>query len=256
MSAAGAVTALLDTSNIDNKSQLLVRPGERAADVFTALEQKKGWTQAQIVSAIGSGQIDLPSWAAAKTGTKYPFANIEGLLFTGTYELPDYKTPQALLKVMVDQQVRMFNAVGLTQKAASLNMTPYQVLTVASMARAEAGSDTADLAKISGVIYTRLKNYSYSKLGFDTSTLYGLGRTSPQPTAAELADTSNPYNLRVVRGLPPGPIDSVDQPALMGALSPTDSTDVFFCAVNGTIHYASNNTAWAQLGKLYPGNCG
>ncbi len=256
MSAAAAVTALLDTSNIDNKSQLLVRPGERAADVFTALEQKKGWTQAQIVSAIGGGQIDLPSWATAKTGTKYPFANVEGLLFTGTYELPGYKTPQALLKAMVDKQVSMFNAVGLTQKASSLNMTPYQVLTVASMARAEAGSDTSDLAKISGVIYTRLKNYSYSKLGFDTSTLYGLGRTSPQPTAAELTDTSNPYNLRVVRGLPPGPIDSVDQPALMGALSPTDSTDVFFCAVNGTIHYASNDTAWAQLGKQYPGNCG
>jgi UPF0755 protein len=256
MSAAAAVTAMLDTSNIYNKAQVLVKPGERAATVFADVEQKTGWTQAQIVSAINGGQIDLPSWATAKTGTKYPFANIEGLLFTGTYQLPDYKTPQALLKSMVDKQVTMFNAVGLTQKAASLNMTPYQVLTVASMARAEAGTDTADPAKISGVIYTRLKNYSYSKLGFDTSTLYGLGRTSPQPTAAELADTSNPYNLRVVRGLPPGPIDSVDQPALMGALSPTDSTDVFFCAVNGTIHYASNNTAWAQLGKLYPGSCG
>ncbi|HET9172110.1 MAG TPA: endolytic transglycosylase MltG [Actinospica sp.] len=256
MSAAGAVTALLNTGNVYNKSQLLVRPGERAADVFTDLEQKTGWTQAQIVSAINGGQIDLPSYAAAKTGTKYPFANVEGMLFTGTYQLPGYKTPQALLKAMVDQQVAMFNAVGLTQKASSVGMTPYQVLTVASMARAEAGSDPADLAKISGVIYTRLKNYSYSKLGFDTSTLYGLGRTTPQPTAAELADSTNPYNLRIVRGLPPGPIDSVDQTALMGALAPTDSTDVFFCAVNGTVHYASNNTAWAQLGKQFPGYCG
>jgi UPF0755 protein len=256
MSAAAAVTALLNTGNVYNKAQLLVRPGERAADVFADLEQKTGWTQAQIVAAINSGQIDLPSYATAKTGTKYPFANIEGLLFTGTYQLPGYKTPTALLKAMVDQQVAMFNAVGLTQKASSLNMTPYQVLIVASMARAEAGSDASDLAKISGVIYTRLKNYSYSKLGFDTATLYGLGRTEPQPTSAELADRSNPYNLRVVRGLPPGPIDSVDQTALMGALAPTDSTDVFFCAVNGTIHYASNDTSWTALGKQYPGYCG
>jgi UPF0755 protein len=256
MSASATVTALLDTSNVYNKSQLLVRPGERASAVFSDLEQKSGWTQAQIVAAINSGQIDLPSYAAAKAGTNYPFANIEGMLFTGTYQLTTFKTPTALLKNMVDQQVAMFNAVGLTQKASSVNMSPYQVLTVASMARAEAGSDPADLGKISGVIYTRLKSSQYDKLGFDTSTLYGLGRTEPQPTAAELASTSNPYNLRVVSGLPPGPIDSVDQPALMAALAPTDSTDVYFCAVNGTVHYASSNSAWAALGQQFPGYCG
>jgi len=256
MSAASAVTALLNTSNVYNKSQLLVRPGERASAVFTDLEQKTGWTQAQIVSAINGGQIDLPSYAAAKTGAKYPFANIEGLLFTGTYQLPTYKTPTALLKAMVDQQVAMFNAIGLSSKASSVNMSPYQVLIVASMARAEAGSNAADLNKIAGVIYTRLKNSALDKLGFDTATLYGLGRTEPQPTAAELADSGNPYNLRVVAGLPPGPIDSVDQTALMAALVPNDSTDVFFCAVNGTIHYASSDTAWAALGKEFPGYCG
>lgn len=256
MSAAGALTALLNPANIYNKAELLVRPGERAADVFADLEQKKNWTQAQILSAINGGQVDLPSYATAKAGTKYPFANIEGLLFTGTYQLSDYNSPTALIKSMVDQQLAMFNAIGLTEKAKSLNLTPYQVLTVASMARAEAGSDPADLGKIAGVIYNRLKNPNYSKLGFDTSTLYGLGRTSPQPTAAELADKSNPYNLRVIAGLPPGPIDSVDQMALTSALAPTDSTDVFFCAVNGTVHYAANNTAWANLGKQFPGSCG
>ena len=256
MSAASAVTALLNTSNVYNKSQLLVRPGERASAVFTDLEQKTGWTQAQIVSAINGGQIDLPSYATAKPGTNYPFANIEGMLFTGTYQLPTYKTPTALLKAMVDQQVAMFNAIGLSSKASSVNMSPYQVLIVASMARAEAGSNAADLNKIAGVIYTRLKSSALDKLGFDTATLYGLGRTEPQPTAAELADSGNPYNLRVVAGLPPGPIDSVDQAALMAALAPTDSTDVYFCAVNGTVHYASSNAAWAALGTQFPGYCG
>lgn len=256
MNAAAAVTALLNTSNVYNKSQLLVRPGERSSAVFTDLEQKTGWTQAQIVSAINGGKIDLPSYATAKTGTKYPFANIEGLLFTGTYQLPSYSSPTALLKAMVDQQVAMFNAIGLTQKASSVSMTPYQVLIVASMARAEAGSNASDLSKISGVIYNRLKSSNYSKLGFDTATLYGLGRTAPQPTAAELADTGNPYNLRVIAGLPPGPIDSVDQTALMAAAAPSDSTDVYFCAVNGTIHYAASDTAWSALGKQYPGYCG
>jgi UPF0755 protein len=256
MSAASAVTALLNTSNVYNKSQLLVRPGERASAVFADLEQKTGWTQAQIVAAINSGDIDLPSYAKAKPAANFPFANVEGMLFTGTYQLPSYKTPTALLKAMVDQQVTMFNAIGLTSKASSVGMSPYQVLIVASMARAEAGSNPADLGKISGVIYTRLKSSEFDKLGFDTATLYGLGRLEPQPTAAELQSTANPYNLRVVSGLPPGPIDSVDQPALMAALAPTDSTDVYFCAVDGTVHYASSNAAWAALGTQFPGSCG
>jgi UPF0755 protein len=256
MSAASAVTALLNTGNVYNKSQLLVRPGERASAVFADLEQKTGWTQAQIVAAINSGDIGLPGYATAKPAANYPFANVEGMLFTGTYQLPTYKTPTALLKAMVDQQVTMFNAIGLSSKASSVHMSPYQVLTVASMARAEAGSDPADLGKIAGVIYTRLNSSEFDKLGFDTSTLYGLGRTEPQPTAAELESTTNPYNLRVVSGLPPGPIDSVDQTALMAALAPTDSTDVYFCAVNGTVHYASSNAAWAALGTQFPGYCG
>ena len=101
-----------------------------------------------------------------------------------------------------------------------------------------------------------MKQPAFAHLGFDTSTLYGLGRTSPQPTGPELADTTNPYNLRQKAGLPPGPIDSVDATALAGALTPTDSSDVYFCAVDGTVHYASNNTAWDALGKQFPGDCG
>ncbi|WP_034264322.1 endolytic transglycosylase MltG [Actinospica robiniae] len=259
MSAAAAVDALLNTSNIDNTSQLLVRPGERAADVFKDLEQKKKWTQAQILSAISSGKVDLPSWANAKTGAKFPFANVEGLLFTGTYQLPDYNDPTSLIKTMIDKQLAMFDAVGLTSKAKSAggaNLTPYQVLTIASMARAEAGTDTKDLGKIAGVIYHRLKDTAdFAHLGFDTTTLYGMGETTTTP---DNKATGNPYNTSVfgIKGLPPGPIDSIDQTTLEAALSPTDTTDLYFCAVDGSVLYAANSTAWSALGKAHPGLCG
>lgn len=259
MSAAGAVAALLDTANVDNTTQLLVRPGERASDVFKDLEQKKNWTQAQILSAIGSGKVDLPSWANAKTGAKFPFANVEGLLFTGTYQLPDYKDPTSLIKTMIDKQLAMFDAVGLTSKAKAAggaNLTPYQVLTIASMARAEAGTDTKDLGKIAGVIYHRLEDTAlFAHLGFDTTTLYGMGETTTTP---DNKDSTNPYNTSVfgIKGLPPGPIDSIDQTTLEAALNPTDTTDLYFCAVDGSVLYAANSTAWATLGKAHPGLCG
>ena len=259
MSAAAAVSALLDTTNVYNKSQLLVRPGERASDVFLDLEQKTGWTQAQILSAIGSGKVDLPSWANAKTGKNFPFADVEGLLFTGTYQLPSYKDPTSLIKTMIDKQVAMFDAVGLSTKAKAAggaNLTPYQVLIIASMARAEAGTDTADLGKISGVIYHRLKDTAdFAHLGFDTTTLYGMGESTTTP---DNKDTTNPYNTSVygIKGLPPGPIDSIDQTTLEAALNPTDSTDLYFCAVDGSVFYAADSTGWAALGKAHPGLCG
>ena len=256
MSAAAAVTAMLNTGNIYNKAQLLVRPGERASAVFADLEQKTSWTQSQILAAINSGNVDLPSFASAKTGAKYPFANFEGLLFTGTYQLPSYSSPTALIKAMVDKQLAMFNAVGLTQKASALGMSPYQVLIVASMARAEAGSDSADLGKISGVIYTRLKDTAeFAHLGFDTTTLYGMGNTTTVP---DNLDSSNPYNTSIhgIKGLPPGPIDSVDQASVAAALAPSDNSDLYFCAVNGTVLYATTATAWHQLGQAHPGLCG
>lgn len=69
---------------------------------------------------------------------------------------------------------------------------------------------------------------------------------------------TNPYNTSVfgIKGLPPGPIDSVDQTTLEAALNPTDTTDLYFCAVDGSVLYAANSTAWATLGKAHPGLCG
>ncbi len=59
----------------------------------------------------------------------------------------------------------------------------------------------------------------------------------------------------MIAGLPPGPIDCVDQVALMAALAPNDSTDVFFCAVNGTDRTTRRTTVQAgrQLGQAVPG---
>jgi hypothetical protein len=48
----------------------------------------------------------------------------------------------------------------------------------------------------------------------------------------------------------------VDQTALVGVLAPNDRTDLYFCAVNGTVLYAATSSAWKQLGQQHPGLCG
>jgi UPF0755 protein len=256
ISAAAAVTALLNPANQDSKSQLITYGGERAATIFAQLESKTGWKDSAVVAAINSGKIDLPSWDAGKAGTKFPYAHIEGFIATETYVLTAYSNPAALLKKMVDDQLTMFNQVDLAAKAQAMGHSEYDTLIIASMARAEAGSNTSDLNKIAGVIYNRLKDTAqFAHLGFDTVTLYGMGNTTTTP---DNADRSNPYNTSVdgIEGLPPSPIDNPDQPSVAAALDPQDATDYYFCATDAGVQYAATNAEWQELGQKYPGLCG
>jgi UPF0755 protein len=257
ISAATAVTDLLNPQFQDSKTQLITYSGERAAQVFAALEQKTGWSDASVRAAIASGQIDLPSWDTATPGAKYPYAHIEGFIASESYDLKSYSSPTQLLKKMVDDQLAVFTSAGLATKAQALGYSEYQVLIIASMARAEAGSNPADLGKISEVIYNRLKDPAlFSHLGFDTTTLYGMGNTTTTP---DNADTTNRYNTSVdgIKGLPPGPIDNPDATAINAALNPTvDKTLLYFCATPDGVQYADSLTAWDELGHKYPGLCG
>jgi UPF0755 protein len=256
ISAASAVAALLDLKNQDNKSQLITYGGERAGQIFASLESKTGWKDADIRSAIAGGNIDLPAWDTGQPGTKFPYAHIEGFVASESYVLSDYKSPVDLLKRMVDDQLVLFDQEDLAGKAKALGVTEYKLLIIASLARAEAGQNTADLNKIAGVVFNRFNSPAFEHLGFDTSTLYGMGNTGTVPNNT---DTANPYNTSIkgIKGLPPSPIDNPDQNSIDAAAKPNrDNGYVYFCAAPDGVHYASNNTQWTALGQKYPGLCG
>lgn len=257
ISATAAVSALLDPKNQDSKTQLITYSGERAGQIFKQLTAKTGWKDADIRAAIAGGKIDLPSWDTGQPGAKFPYAHIEGFIGSGTYVLTDFKTPADLLKKMVDAQLAMFSMEDLANKAKQLNLTEYKALIIASLSRAEAGTNTSDLNKIAGVVFNRFDSpNSFAHLGFDTSTLYGMGNVGTVP---DNKDTANPYNTSVfgIKGLPPTPIDSPDQQALDAALTPNrDNKYYYFCATPDGVQYAQDNTQWQALGHRYPGLCG
>ena len=51
-------------------------------------------------------------------------------------------------------------------------------------------------------------------------------------TKAMLDDTSNPYNLRRLKGLPPTPIASPGAASIKAVLEPADGTWMYWCTVN------------------------
>jgi UPF0755 protein len=257
ISAAASITDLLDPKNRDSKSQLITYGGERASQIFASLESKTGWADADVRAAIASGKIDLPAWDTGQPGPKTPYAHIEGFIPAESYTITDYKTPTDLLKKMVDDQLAVFSQEDMANKAPKLGLTEYKMLILASLARAEAGSNVNDLNKIAGVVFNRFNNPNqFAHLGFDTSTLYGMGNTGTVPNNK---DTTNPYNTSVlgIKGLPPSPIDNPDQPSIDAALNPNRASNYFyFCATPDGVQYASTNEQWQQLGVKYKGLCG
>ena len=97
---------------------------------------------------------------------------------------------------------RNFAKVDL-RYARRKNLTPYDVLIIASLIDREAAVREGARAVIASVIYNRLQDDI--SLGIDATVRFITGNWTEPLKQSELANPS-PYNTRVHPGLPPGPI--------------------------------------------------
>jgi len=155
--------------------------------------------------------------------------NLEGLLGTGTYQVLPGETAQQLLTQMVVRFEGQAAAAGLTDSsAAALGMTPYQVVTVASIAQKEGYFDKY-MGKVARVVYNRLA--AGTPLDMTSTVLYALGQDGgPVTTADRTLDT--PYNTYLHTGLTPTPICSPSVAALAAAASPPPGAWLYFTVVD------------------------
>ncbi len=217
----------------------------------------EGFTLAQIAARVGA----LPGLhlsaakflAAGTTGeVRSPFEpkgvnNLEGLVFPATYQIRQGQVEADVLQEMVDAFDNNAAALKLDAGAKRLGMTPYQVITVASIVEREAKFD-ADRGDVASAIYNRLaKGMS---LGADSTQTYYLRLTDPAlvPTVAQLEEPS-PYNTRLNVGLPPTPIANPGIPSLQAAIDPPATTYLYFVETNadGKLSFASDAAGFAQL---------
>src|SRR5581483_3467828 len=130
--------------------------------------------------------------------------NLEGFLFPATYDFLKTTTSKQLVQDQLDAFHQNWGKVNLAY-ARSKNLTPYDVLIIASLVEKEALVPD-ERPKIARVIYNRL--HAHMNLGIDATTRYGLHVPGTRSlTQSELA-SDNPYNTRNpnIIGLPPTPI--------------------------------------------------
>ena len=141
--------------------------------------------------------------------------NLEGFLFPATYELKRGASADALVAKQLAAFEEQFATVDL-RKAKKKNLTPYDVLIIASMVEREA-TLAEERPLIASVIYNRLK--VGMPLGIDATIRYATGNWTEPLKVSELAIDS-PYNTRTNTSLPPGPIGNPGLDSIQAAAQP------------------------------------
>jgi UPF0755 protein len=151
--------------------------------------------------------------------------NLEGFLWPSSYEMKRGQN----VKVLVDKQLAAFKEKFATvsmKKARSKNLTPYEVLTIASLVERETAVPR-ERKLIASVIYNRLAQDQ--RLDIDATVRFFTGNWEKPLTESEI-QTPNPYNTRVNHGLPPGPIGNPGLASIRAAANPANSDYLFYVA--------------------------
>jgi UPF0755 protein len=197
-----------------------VLPGFTLSEVATQVGQIPGHDPRHFLSLATTGALRSPYEPAGST-------NLDGLVGAGTYIVVPGESDQTLLGEMIDRFNTGADAAGLTSGAASLGVTPYQAITIASIVQKE-GVYQKNLGKVSRVIYNRLSRGT--PLQMDSTVLYSEHRDGGPVTSADLA-LNTPYNTYLHTGLTPTPICFPSKASLAAALAPTPGNWLFFVVV-------------------------
>lgn len=170
--------------------------------------------------------------------------NLEGLLLPDTFFVTEKDDERAILERMVSAFDQEATSMGIREAATRFNLTPYEVVTVASMVEREAKVD-GDRGKVASVIYNRLRKKM--TLGIDATLLYAL-----KGDAVELSKRPNqpsPYNTRLIPGLPPTPIASPGRASLQAAIAPEETDFIYYVLTSADGYHAFTASA-AEFNRL------
>lgn len=176
-------------------------------------------------------------------GTTVKVSTLEGLLFPDTYNLMAGDGPTE----MIGAQLAAFNKKTAPLdwiKADALELTPYQIIIVASMLEKEVNT-AEDMAKVSAVIYNRLKKKM--PLQVDATVRYALDKWTDPLTADDLK-VDSPFNTRVLKGLPPAPIANPGVVAINAALNPADVEFLYYITdKDGKTHFTVTHDEFLKI---------
>lgn len=188
-----------------------------------------------------------------------PADTAEGYLFPATYEVLADSTPSAVVDVLVAEAQKRIRSLQATHATAftlaqtERGMSTHDLVILASIIEKEAAEIT-EKPLMASVFFNRLQDPTFRPLRMlqsDPTAIYGcLVQTPPpsscspgRPTPAMLRDSTNLYNTYRHAGLPPGPISSPGEMALISVLAPAQTDYLYFVGQGGGRHRFSRTFA-------------
>ena len=233
--AAIAAVILLARALLDSRHTKAVAP---LAVVKVLIPEGKPRAQiAQVAAANGlTGSYQAasrrsPLLSPSHYGAPHSTATLEGFLFPATYEMNAHAPASRLVEEQLAAFRENFGATEIA-RARVLHVTPYQLLTVASMIEREAQLP-GDRPKIAAVVYNRL--HAGMPLGIDATIYYaveqraGIATYTHELTEAQL-HIDSPYNTRTHKGLPPTPISNPGVASIRAAAYPAHVSYLYYVA--------------------------
>jgi UPF0755 protein len=244
LAAAGGVAAWLqDSSGGTSAEPTTATTATAPAPVTLRVIFPEGFTRRDMVARVAAvrsiaiakrhvtPRLTGPGYAQATTHVPPPpgfrkdaKGHLEGFLFPATYDF----TPATTAKSLVAEQLAAFRERFATvdlRYARSKNLTPYDVLIIASMIEKEARVP-AERPLIAAVVYNRL--HARMPLGIDATIRYGLNIPGTESLTKAALASSSPYNTRRFPGLPPTPISNPGLASIRAAAHPAHRNYLYF----------------------------
>jgi UPF0755 protein len=185
------------------------------------------------IAGIAARQIGCDSATVVKLASDRDFlktiginaSTAEGYLMPDTYFITWGEKPETLLRRMADLFLRFYSD-SLKSRAAQQNLTPYEVVILASIVEGEARVDE-DRPIIAGVYMNRLRRGM--KLDADPTVQYLLP-DGPRRLLYSDLKIDSPYNTYIYTGLPPTPINNPSRASILAVLNPDRNDYLFFVA--------------------------
>jgi UPF0755 protein len=213
---------------------------DRVQAVARIAERKSGKPVkiSRVTYAAGSRAGPTPCFTPKKQ------SNLEGFLFPATYDFLAKTTSKQLVAAQLKAFCVNWQKVNLSY-ARSKNLTPYDVLIIASMIEKETIAP-AERPLVAAVIYNRL--HLQMPLQIDATLRYGLHIPPTRSiTESELA-SSSPYNTRHTQGLPPTPIANPGLASIRAAAHPAKVDYLYYVRKPDKIHhfFTASGSAFQQ----------
>lgn len=203
-----------------------ILPGKTIAQIKDTLIND-GFTPSAVSSALNPANYkNLPVISYLPPGV----STLEGLLFPDTFDKTSTTQPGQIISESLSEMGHHLTP-ALQAKYSAEGLSVYQAITLASIIQQEVAKPT-DMAQVAQVFLTRLSRGL--PLGSDVTANYGSIIANQTPSLSY----NSPYNTLINTGLPPTPIGSVSQNALLAVANPAPTNWLYFVTGdNGTTYF-------------------